>query len=262
MNKLQTAKSALVQKRKQIAMLTSEHKKVRYSIGCVEHDRFLLLEKVRQLEDAMLGSASLELEQVKQLEQELDGGVKSKLIAGLHEYRQACDEFDVKMGKTDSSPDHGKHRQKQYHSRKVVENRVRTVKAIERDPADGSFTLPIKYGSIKVMSLGHVEVIDAFQSERYIYPVDYRVIRTYYSTVSKDLDSVEYDCSIKMIDGGIEFHITSLETGESWSSKSSKLRLCAFASTGFQRFRIVSTSIHILPHISDLINKHFITLIR
>ncbi|KAF8967001.1 hypothetical protein BGZ46_000260 [Entomortierella lignicola] len=83
--------------------------------------------------------------------------------------------------------------------RPALSNKVRKVQAIERDEA-GNVKLPVTVGIITIMSLGHV-VYDreAFHNERYIWPVGYKMSRSYNSMIDPQQQTT-YTCSV--IDDG------------------------------------------------------------
>ncbi|KAI1291639.1 hypothetical protein EDD11_008833 [Mortierella claussenii] len=79
--------------------------------------------------------------------------------------------------------------------RPVLSSKVRKVQAIERDE-EGKVKLPVTVGIITIMDLGHV-VYDrwAFHNERYIWPVGYRMSRSYNSMIDPTQQTT-YTCSV------------------------------------------------------------------
>ncbi|KAI8600368.1 F/Y-rich N-terminus-domain-containing protein [Dissophora ornata] len=77
--------------------------------------------------------------------------------------------------------------------------KVRKVQAIERDEAR-NVKLPVTVGIITIMNLGHVVYDrDAFHNERYIWPVGYKMSRSYNSMIDPHQQTT-YTCSV--IDDG------------------------------------------------------------
>ncbi|KAG0049691.1 hypothetical protein BGZ83_005495 [Gryganskiella cystojenkinii] len=78
-------------------------------------------------------------------------------------------------------------------------NKVRKVQTLEKDE-NGNIKLPVTIGIITIMSIGHV-VYDreAFHNERYIWPVGYKMSRSYNSMIDPNNQTV-YTCSV--IDDG------------------------------------------------------------
>lgn len=91
--------------------------------------------------------------------------------------------------------------------RPALSSKVRKVQAIERDEA-GNVKLPVTVGIITIMSLGHV-VYDreAFHNERYIWPVGYKMSRSYNSMIDPQQQTI-YTCSV--IDDGESPKVASL----------------------------------------------------
>ncbi|KAG0082616.1 hypothetical protein BGZ93_008392 [Podila epicladia] len=88
-----------------------------------------------------------------------------------------------------------------HHSNKPRQNltKIRKVIALERDE-NGQVKFPVTIGIIKVISLGHVvHDREAFHNERYIWPVGYKMSRSYNSMVDPTQQTV-YTCSV--IDDG------------------------------------------------------------
>ncbi|KAG0027144.1 hypothetical protein BGZ81_005845, partial [Podila clonocystis] len=88
-----------------------------------------------------------------------------------------------------------------HHSNKPRQNltKIRKVIALERDE-NGQIKFPVTIGIIKVISLGHVvHDREAFHNERYIWPVGYKMSRSYNSMVDPTQQTV-YTCSV--IDDG------------------------------------------------------------
>ncbi|KAF9906982.1 hypothetical protein BX616_000554 [Lobosporangium transversale] len=83
--------------------------------------------------------------------------------------------------------------------RPVLSSKVRKVQPIERDE-HGNVKLPVTVGIITIMDLGHV-VYDreAFHNERYIWPVGYKMSRSYNSMIDPTQQTT-YTCSV--IDDG------------------------------------------------------------
>ncbi|KAG0002576.1 hypothetical protein BGZ80_005414 [Entomortierella chlamydospora] len=77
--------------------------------------------------------------------------------------------------------------------------KVRRVQALERDEA-GNIKLPVTVGIITILSIGHV-VYDreAFHNDRYIWPVGYKMSRSYNSMIDPH-NQTTYTCSV--IDDG------------------------------------------------------------
>ncbi|KAG0196163.1 hypothetical protein BGX28_010501, partial [Mortierella sp. GBA30] len=77
--------------------------------------------------------------------------------------------------------------------------KVRKVQALERDEA-GNVKLPVTVGIITIMDIGHV-VYDreAFHNDRYIFPVGYKMSRSYNSMIDPH-NLTTYTCSV--IDDG------------------------------------------------------------
>ncbi|KAG0208333.1 hypothetical protein B0O80DRAFT_18142 [Mortierella sp. GBAus27b] len=78
---------------------------------------------------------------------------------------------------------------------KPILSKVRRVQPIERDEA-GNVKLPVTVGIITIMSLGYV-IYDreAFHNERYIWPVGYKMSRTYNSMIDPTRLTT-YTCSV------------------------------------------------------------------
>ncbi|GJJ69439.1 hypothetical protein EMPS_01785 [Entomortierella parvispora] len=78
-------------------------------------------------------------------------------------------------------------------------NKVRKVMVLDKDE-NGNIKLPVTVGIITVMSIGHV-VYDreAFHNDRYIWPVGYKMSRSYNSMIDPHQQTV-YTCSV--IDDG------------------------------------------------------------
>ncbi|KAG0334206.1 hypothetical protein BG000_008519 [Podila horticola] len=88
-----------------------------------------------------------------------------------------------------------------HHSNKPRQNltKIRKVIALERDE-NGQVKFPVTIGIIKVISLGRViHDREAFHNERYIWPVGYKMSRSYNSMVDPTQQTV-YTCSV--IDDG------------------------------------------------------------
>lgn len=88
-----------------------------------------------------------------------------------------------------------------HHSNKPRQNltKIRKVITLERDE-NGQVKFPVTIGIIKVISLGHVvHDREAFHNERYIWPVGYKMSRSYNSMVDPTQQTV-YTCSV--IDDG------------------------------------------------------------
>ncbi|KAF9369014.1 hypothetical protein CPB97_003988 [Podila verticillata] len=88
-----------------------------------------------------------------------------------------------------------------HHSNKPRQNltKIRKVIALERDE-HGQVKFPVTIGIIKVISLGYVvHDREAFHNERYIWPVGYKMSRSYNSMVDPTQQTV-YTCSV--IDDG------------------------------------------------------------
>ncbi|KAI7826516.1 hypothetical protein BC939DRAFT_446630 [Gamsiella multidivaricata] len=82
---------------------------------------------------------------------------------------------------------------------KPILSKVRKVQAIERDEA-GNVKLPVTVGIITIMNLGHVAYDrEAFHNERYIWPVGYKMSRSYNSMIDPHQQTT-YTCSV--IDDG------------------------------------------------------------
>ncbi|KAF9994571.1 hypothetical protein BGZ80_000565 [Entomortierella chlamydospora] len=83
--------------------------------------------------------------------------------------------------------------------RPALSSKVRKVQAIDRDER-GNVKLPVTVGIITIMSLGRV-VYDreAFHNERYIWPVGYKMSRSYNSMIDPQQQTT-YTCSV--IDDG------------------------------------------------------------
>ncbi|KAG0254176.1 transforming growth factor beta regulator 1, partial [Linnemannia exigua] len=77
--------------------------------------------------------------------------------------------------------------------------KARKVQIVERN-ADGSIKMPVTVGIITILSIGHV-VYDreAFHNDRYIWPVGYKMSRSYNSMVDPTTHTT-YTCSV--IDDG------------------------------------------------------------
>ncbi|KAG0328242.1 hypothetical protein BGZ99_005760 [Dissophora globulifera] len=77
----------------------------------------------------------------------------------------------------------------------VLTTKIRRVQAIERDEAR-NVKLPVTVGIITIMSLGYV-VFDreAFHNERYIWPVGYKMSRSYNSMIDPQQQTT-YTCSV------------------------------------------------------------------
>ncbi|KAF9351783.1 hypothetical protein BGX26_010253 [Mortierella sp. AD094] len=77
--------------------------------------------------------------------------------------------------------------------------KVRRVQALERDET-GNIKLPVTVGIITILSIGHV-VYDreAFHNDRYIWPVGYKMSRSYNSMIDPH-NQTTYTCSV--IDDG------------------------------------------------------------
>ncbi|KAF9403689.1 hypothetical protein BGX21_000567 [Mortierella sp. AD011] len=77
--------------------------------------------------------------------------------------------------------------------------KVRRVQALERDEA-GNIKLPVTVGIITILNIGHV-VYDreAFHNDRYIWPVGYKMSRSYNSMIDPH-NQTTYTCSV--IDDG------------------------------------------------------------
>ncbi|KAF9935302.1 hypothetical protein FBU30_004877 [Linnemannia zychae] len=77
--------------------------------------------------------------------------------------------------------------------------KARKVQPVERD-ADGNVKLPVTVGIITILNIGHV-VYDreAFHNDRYIWPVGYKMSRSYNSMIDPNTHTT-YTCSV--IDDG------------------------------------------------------------
>jgi hypothetical protein len=80
------------------------------------------------------------------------------------------------------------------HTRKTPDHRVRKYKKIAQE-IDGSYVIPARYGSVRLLDLGKVSQEAAFHTERYIFPIGYHIRRPYLSTV-KDNEEAMYECRI------------------------------------------------------------------
>lgn len=75
-------------------------------------------------------------------------------------------------------------------------------------------------GKGKLLSLGHIVPRNPnFYGERYVYPLGYKIIRRYRSTVSEDEES-GYICEIKEHNNKPEFVVTCIDTGKVYSGAS------------------------------------------
>lgn len=83
----------------------------------------------------------------------------------------------------------------QRYSRKTPDHRIRKHKPIPPPQADGTFTVPAKYGPVTVVKLGaiaaamnEIEDVGGYDTERYIYPVGYTTTRRFLSTLNAGMD--------------------------------------------------------------------------
>ncbi|KAF9190902.1 hypothetical protein BGZ49_003591 [Haplosporangium sp. Z 27] len=78
-------------------------------------------------------------------------------------------------------------------------SKIRKVQALERDEA-GNIKLPVTVGIITILSIGHVvHDREAFHNDRYIWPVGYKMSRSYNSMIDPNSQTT-YTCSV--IDDG------------------------------------------------------------
>jgi len=99
----------------------------------------------------------------------------------------------------DSAPASAKGKKSAAKPREPRASKPKKAQLVARD-AQNKPTLPARVGVFTIHSLGNVVVDrDAYHTDRYVYPVGYRVSRTYPSTVDPNA-TVENFCSIE--DGG------------------------------------------------------------
>ncbi|KAI8372710.1 F/Y rich C-terminus-domain-containing protein [Radiomyces spectabilis] len=77
-----------------------------------------------------------------------------------------------------------------------VEQKMRRVQPLERDTVTGEYKLPARVGILTVHSLGHVVPLPAYHNDRYIWPVGFKVSRTYLSMVNANANTL-YTCSVE-----------------------------------------------------------------
>ncbi|KAF9115515.1 hypothetical protein BGX27_007530 [Mortierella sp. AM989] len=78
-------------------------------------------------------------------------------------------------------------------------SKVRKVQALEKDEA-GNVKLPVTVGIITILNIGHVvHDREAFHNDRYIWPVGYKMSRSYNSMIDPNNQTI-YTCSV--IDDG------------------------------------------------------------
>ncbi|KAI3652667.1 hypothetical protein MP228_002092 [Amoeboaphelidium protococcarum] len=106
-------------------------------------------------------------------------------------------------------------------TRKLVEPRIKKVRKVEPE-ADGSYQFKAKFGYLRLVDLGQIEYEDqSFHTDRYIFPLNYKVVREFQSIVDPAIDKVWYEATISKGEAGILFQVKSLETGQVFDGRSS-----------------------------------------
>ncbi|KAI9310935.1 F/Y-rich N-terminus-domain-containing protein [Dichotomocladium elegans] len=77
-----------------------------------------------------------------------------------------------------------------------VEPKVRRVQPLEKDPVSGEYKLPARVGILTVHALGRVVPLPSYHNDRYIWPVGFKVSRTYLSMMDPNVNTV-YTCSVE-----------------------------------------------------------------
>ena len=113
----------------------------------------------------------------------------------------------------------GVDRLKAPHTRKTPDNRVRKYRELSPNE-DGSYTVPAKYGALKLVSLGEIIDDPAYHTERYIFPIGYNITRPFLSTIDEE-ENVTYECRVVRGDGGPSFEVKASNTGKVYTGKSS-----------------------------------------
>ncbi|KAJ3168909.1 hypothetical protein HDU88_001236 [Geranomyces variabilis] len=205
--------------------ITSKLKRARSKISHLKREKDLLLDRLERYErpalsDSESESASSSNSSNSDVSSESSdapqngNGRKAKRLKTAHAVQSQLTQVQVQQQPSSSrEPTPSKSSGRGRVKRPPVVSRLRKIQHVPRDEY-GQPVLPLHMGIFTLFSLGTI-VHDrkAFHTERYIYPVGYKMSRSYASTVNPDKQT-SYTCSIS--DGGESplFHITPEDAPE------------------------------------------------